>query len=103
MLEELLVPYEDKPCGVLDMDFAFKLFVSFFERQTVEKEWFWDCILNPKYGIPVLIYRQTGKQWIILADGSVSMDNIFLQLVKDEDEKHDQVIEDVNTETVHTV
>ncbi|CAM4568533.1 unnamed protein product [Leuciscus chuanchicus] len=82
------------------MDFAFELFASFFKRQTVEKEWFRDCILNPKYGIPVLIYRRTGKEWIILADGSASMDNIFLQIFKDEDEKHDQDIEDVNTETV---
>lgn len=100
MLEELLVtlPYEDKPCGVLAMDFAFELFASFFERQTVEKEWFRDCILNPEYGIPVLICRQTGKQWIILDDGSASMENIFLQLV-DEDEYHED-IKDVNAETV---
>ena len=104
VLEELLVSVdsEDKPCGWLEFGFAFDLFLFYFEREAIQREWFRDCLLNPEFGIPVLIYRaRTGKQWIILNDGSASLQGIFLQLVGEEEEKCDQEeMDDVTTEMV---
>lgn len=101
VLEELMVPCESdkKVAGILEYQFAYELFASFFEKK-IDSDWFRDSILHPEYGIPVLLYQYQGKWWVVLNDDLASLPNVFLQFLKSENDDFDDM-ESIKTETVN--
>lgn len=95
VLEEVVIH------GFVEFAFGFQLFSS-FRSDTVEQKWFRECILNPDFGIPVLIYTgPNGKQWIVRNDGKASLQKFFHRLVRDDEEgRHAEDIFDFNEEFV---
>ena len=89
-------------CGCLEFDFGYELFCCFFES-TPARQFFRDTLIDETYGIPVLIYRcKSGRQLIVLNDGSVAMKDIFLHLIEgDEEQQHEQYGDEVTAELVH--
>lgn len=92
---------ELRVCGCIDFEFGFEVFSSFFNTLP-QRQYFRDSLIEETYGIPVLIYREKfGQQWIILKDGSVPMESIFLHLVQKEEPRQEEYGEDVAAELVH--